>query len=40
MKNIFDSISKPRKYTYHNNIVNVIVASNEIVQSDILSLTV
>ena len=36
MKNIFGSISKPRKYTYHNNIVNVIVAANKIVQSDIV----
>jgi len=36
MKNIFGSISKPRKYTYHNNIVNVIVAANKIVKSDII----
>ena len=36
MKNIFGSISKPRKYTYHNNIVNVIVAANKIVKSDIV----
>jgi len=36
MKNIFGAISKPRKYTYHNNIVNVIVAANKLVQSDIV----
>ncbi len=36
MKNIFGSISKPRKYTYHNNIVNVIVAANKIIKSDIV----
>jgi uncharacterized protein (DUF362 family) len=36
MKNIFGSISKPRKYAYHNNIVNVIVAANKIVKSDII----
>ena len=36
MKNIFGAISKPRKYTYHNNIVNVIVAANKIIKSDIV----
>ena len=36
MKNIFGSISKPRKYTYHDNIVNVIVAANKIIKSDIV----
>ncbi len=36
MKNIFGSISKPRKYTYHDNIVNVIVAANKIIKSHIV----
>jgi uncharacterized protein (DUF362 family) len=36
MKNIFGAISKPRKYTYHDNIVNVIIAANKIVKSDIV----
>jgi uncharacterized protein (DUF362 family) len=36
MKNIFGAISKPRKYTYHDNIVNVIVAANKIIKSDIV----
>ena len=36
MKNIFGAISKPRKYSYHKNIVNVIVASNKIAPSDIV----
>jgi uncharacterized protein (DUF362 family) len=36
MKNIFGAISKPRKYSYHENIVNVIVAANKIVTSDIV----
>jgi len=36
MKNIFGAISKPRKYSYHSNIVNVIVAANKIVKSDIV----
>ena len=36
MKNIFGAISKPRKYSYHDNIVNVIVAANKIVKSDIV----
>jgi uncharacterized protein (DUF362 family) len=36
LKNMFGAISKPRKYSYHNNIVNVIVASNKIVKSDIV----
>ena len=35
MKNIFGAISKPRKYSYHNNICNVIVAANKIVKSNI-----
>lgn len=36
MKNIFGAISKPRKYSYHDNIVNVIVAANKIVKSHIV----
>ena len=36
MKNIFGSISKPRKYVYHSNIENVIVAANKIIKSDIV----
>ncbi len=36
MKNIFGAISKPRKYSYHSNIVNVIVAANKIVKSNIV----
>ena len=36
LKNIFGAISKPRKYSYHNNIVNVIVAANKIVKSNIV----
>jgi len=36
MKNIFGSISKPRKYTYHDNIAKIIVGANKIVQSDII----
>lgn len=36
MKNIFGAISKPRKYSYHNNIAKVIVAANKIVSSDII----
>jgi uncharacterized protein (DUF362 family) len=36
MKNIFGAISKPRKYTYHDNIVNVIVAANKIVKSGLV----
>lgn len=36
LKNIFGAISKPRKYSYHNNIENVIVAANKIVKSDIV----
>ena len=38
MKNIFGAISKPKKYSYHENIVNVIVAANKIVPSDIVVL--
>ncbi len=33
LKNIFGAISKPRKYSYHKNITNVIVAANKIVKS-------
>jgi uncharacterized protein (DUF362 family) len=33
LKNMFGAISKPRKYSYHKNINNVIVATNKIVQS-------
>ncbi|MCW4003212.1 MAG: DUF362 domain-containing protein [Candidatus Bathyarchaeota archaeon] len=36
MKNMFGAISKPRKYVYHRNIENVIVAANKIVPSDIV----
>lgn len=36
MKNIFGSISKPRKYSYHSNIHDVIVAANKIVKSNIV----
>jgi uncharacterized protein (DUF362 family) len=36
LKNIFGAIAKPRKYAYHNNIVNVIVAANKIVPSDLV----
>lgn len=36
LKNMFGAISKPRKYSYHKNIVNTIVASNMIVPSDIV----
>ncbi len=35
LKNMFGAISKPRKYSYHNNINNVIVAANKIVPSHI-----
>ncbi len=35
LKNMFGAISKPRKYAYHNNINNVIVAANKIVPSHI-----
>lgn len=35
LKNIFGAIAKPRKYSYHNNIANVIVAANKIVKSNI-----
>ena len=35
MKNIFGAISKPRKYDYHGNIDNVIIAANKIVKSGI-----
>jgi uncharacterized protein (DUF362 family) len=35
LKNIFGAISKPRKYSYHKNIVNTIVAANKIARSDI-----
>ncbi len=33
MKNIFGAIAKPRKYSYHKNIHNVIVAANKIAKS-------
>ncbi len=33
MKNMFGAIAKPRKYSYHKNITNVIVAANKIVKS-------
>jgi uncharacterized protein (DUF362 family) len=33
MKNIFGAIAKPRKYSYHKNITNVIVAANKIAKS-------
>jgi uncharacterized protein (DUF362 family) len=36
LKNIFGAISKPRKFQYHSNIANVIVAANKIVKSDIV----
>ena len=36
LKNMFGAIAKPRKYAYHNNIVNVIVAANKVVPSDIV----
>jgi uncharacterized protein (DUF362 family) len=36
LKNMFGAVSKPRKYAYHNNINNVIVASNKIVQSHLV----
>jgi uncharacterized protein (DUF362 family) len=36
LKNIFGAISKPRKYSYHSNIVNVIVAANKILPSDLV----
>lgn len=36
LKNIFGAISKPRKYSYHNNISDVIVAVNKIVKSHII----
>ncbi|MGD6934616.1 MAG: DUF362 domain-containing protein [Candidatus Bathyarchaeia archaeon] len=35
MKNIFGAIAKPRKYSYHKNIHNVIVAANKIAKSHI-----
>lgn len=36
MKNMFGSIAKPRKYSYHNNLSRIIVAINKIVKSDIV----
>lgn len=36
MKNIFGAISKPRKFSYHGDIANVIVAANKIVKSGIV----
>lgn len=35
LKNMFGAISKPRKYSYHKNISEVIVAANKIVKSHI-----
>lgn len=35
LKNMFGAISKPRKYTYHNMISDVIVGVNKIVKSHI-----
>jgi uncharacterized protein (DUF362 family) len=36
MKNFFGAISKPRKYSYHPNIWNVIVAANKIAKTHIV----
>jgi uncharacterized protein (DUF362 family) len=36
MKNFFGAISKPRKYSYHKIISNVIVGVNKIVRSDVV----
>ncbi len=36
MKNIFGAIAKPRKYSYHKNITNVIVAANKIAKSHLV----
>ncbi len=36
LKNMFGAIAKPRKYVYHSNIENAIVAANKIVPSDIV----
>ncbi len=36
MKNMFGAISKPRKFSYHKNINNVIVAANKIAKSHIV----
>lgn len=33
LKNMFGAIAKPRKYSYHKNITNVIVAANKIAKS-------
>jgi uncharacterized protein (DUF362 family) len=35
MKNMFGAISKPRKYSYHKMLSDVIVAANKIVRSDL-----
>lgn len=35
LKNMFGAISKPRKYSYHKNISDVIVAANKIVKSHV-----
>ncbi len=35
LKNIFGAIAKPRKFSYHKNITNVIVVANKIVKSHI-----
>jgi uncharacterized protein (DUF362 family) len=36
MKNMFGSIAKPRKYSYHNDLSRIIVAINKLVKSDIV----
>jgi uncharacterized protein (DUF362 family) len=36
LKNMFGAISKPRKFSYHKNISEVIVAANKIVKSHII----
>ncbi len=36
LKNMFGAISKPRKYSYHNNINNVIVGANKIAKSHLV----
>lgn len=36
LKNMFGAISKPRKYTYHGRIAEVIAGVNKIIRSDII----
>jgi len=36
LKNIFGTISKPRKYSYHKNLAKIIVAANKLIKSDIV----